>query len=210
MEYIKFEEMIMEKYPQLFNVVDGKVMPASCGISCPPGWHNLVDILCSTIVSHTKGKDCIPTKNVWTLFKYALYKKLWIRIHNTIHPFVDPWKHCKGRALTRTQSQVIEATRKYKLHRILSNITRKLMPNRFNFVARPEIKIAQIKEKFGGLRFYYDGGDARVAGMVDLAENLSMKICQETGESGETRVKNGWWATLSERRAKELQYNELV
>jgi len=36
-----------------------------------------------------------------------------------------------------------------------------------------KVKIVQIKEKFSGLRFYYDGGDEYICGAVALAEDMS-------------------------------------
>ena len=35
---------------------------------------------------------------------------------------------------------------------------------------------AQIKEKFGGLRFYYDGGDDTVAGIIQMAEAMKHAV----------------------------------
>jgi hypothetical protein len=34
------------------------------------------------------------------------------------------------------------------------------------------VTIAQVKSKFGGLRFYIDGGDDAVYGMIRFAERL--------------------------------------
>jgi hypothetical protein len=39
----------------------------------------------------------------------------------------------------------------------------------------------QVKEKFGSLRFYYDGGDDRIKGMVRMAESISNRICDVCG-----------------------------
>jgi hypothetical protein len=35
------------------------------------------------------------------------------------------------------------------------------------------VVVQQVKEKFGGLRFYYYGGDDIIAGMVSFAEAMS-------------------------------------
>ena len=43
------------------------------------------------------------------------------------------------------------------------------------------IKIKQVKEKFGTLRFYYQGGDDIIFGMVRMAESMSAKICEDCG-----------------------------
>lgn len=60
----------------------------------------------------------------------------------------------------------------------------------------PEYQLVQVKEKFGGLRFYIqfpisDRGQL----LIRLAEDKSLEICQECGAPGSLR-KRGWWATL--------------
>jgi hypothetical protein len=60
----------------------------------------------------------------------------------------------------------------------------------------PEYRIGQIKEKFGGLRYYVDAftGDTDEADrIVRAAEELSFKICEECGGPGETKAVNGFW-----------------
>ena len=58
-----------------------------------------------------------------------------------------------------------------------------------------DITITQIKEKFGGLRFYYDGGDDTIDGMVCLAESLSYRICEECGTTINVGQTQGWIVT---------------
>ena len=40
-----------------------------------------------------------------------------------------------------------------------------------------QVEATQVKEKWGGLRFYYDGGDDYIDGLVAMAEALSMTSC---------------------------------
>ena len=37
------------------------------------------------------------------------------------------------------------------------------------------VEAAQVKEKFGGLRFYYNGGNDFISGLVSMAERLTGK-----------------------------------
>lgn len=53
----------------------------------------------------------------------------------------------------------------------------------------------QIKEKWGGLRIYYIGGDDYIKGVVDMAEEMSYKICERCGCPGSPN-KQGWVMTL--------------
>lgn len=59
-----------------------------------------------------------------------------------------------------------------------------------------QVIVSQIKEKFGGLRFYYDGGDSYIDGMVDLAEHWAEKTCEECGKPGHLRKDLPWIKTL--------------
>lgn len=57
------------------------------------------------------------------------------------------------------------------------------------------VKFDQIKEKYGGLRAYFSGGDDYVEGLVSMAEAMSYKICEVCGERGSPN-KGGWISTL--------------
>jgi len=57
------------------------------------------------------------------------------------------------------------------------------------------IKFDQVKEKYGGLRVYYSGGDNYVRGIVSMAEEYSYKVCEVCGNSGKPN-KGGWISTL--------------
>jgi hypothetical protein len=59
----------------------------------------------------------------------------------------------------------------------------------------PQVVATQVKEKFGGLRFYYNGGDDVIDGMVRMAESWAAYTCEECGAPGQTRG-GGWIRTL--------------
>lgn len=66
-----------------------------------------------------------------------------------------------------------------------------------------KVVIAQIKEKFGGLRYYADGHiDEQMNGMIDFAESLSYTICEKCGEPGKLRS-GGWMKTLCDKHEEE-------
>lgn len=68
----------------------------------------------------------------------------------------------------------------------------------------PDVVVRQIKEKFGGLRFYYDGGDATISGMVRMAECWAAHSCEECGKPGKSRS-GGWIRTLCDEHEAERQ-----
>jgi len=65
-----------------------------------------------------------------------------------------------------------------------------------------DVKIGQIKEKFGGLRFYYDGGDEYISGMVAMAEVWASRTCEVCGDPGKSRS-GGWIKTLCDKHDEE-------
>ena len=80
---------------------------------------------------------------------------------------------------------------------------------------KPIINVTQIKEKFGGLRFYYDGGDNKIDGMVWLAEELSYHICETCGTTNHVgQTSTGWIYTICKEclgkneRANTLDWKE--
>jgi len=67
-----------------------------------------------------------------------------------------------------------------------------------------QVTVLQIKEKFGGLRFYYSGGDDVVDGMIRMAESWAANTCEECGKPGESRS-GGWIRTLCDEHEVERQ-----
>jgi hypothetical protein len=68
------------------------------------------------------------------------------------------------------------------------------------------VKFDQVKEKFGGLRVYYSGGDGYVGGLVGMASAMSYKICEACGERGSPN-KSGWIVTLCDGCRKRTYEN---
>jgi hypothetical protein len=62
----------------------------------------------------------------------------------------------------------------------------------------PQVVAEQVKEKFGGLRFYYHGGDEKIDGMVWLAGTMSYKICEKCGSTENIGETVGWISVLCE------------
>lgn len=68
----------------------------------------------------------------------------------------------------------------------------------------PQVIVEQVKEKFGGLRFYYTGGDDKIDGMVRMAERWADHACEECGAPGQSR-RGGWIKTLCDEHEAERQ-----
>jgi hypothetical protein len=67
-----------------------------------------------------------------------------------------------------------------------------------------QVEVSQIKEKFGGLRFYYSGGDDEISGMVRMAEAWADIACEECGAAGKRRS-GGWIRTLCDQHEADYQ-----
>lgn len=64
----------------------------------------------------------------------------------------------------------------------------------------PEYKVHQIKEKFGGLRYYVGvlppEVSEQVYSLIRIAENKSEKTCERCGNYGKNQNAGGWWLTI--------------
>lgn len=66
-----------------------------------------------------------------------------------------------------------------------------------------EVKVGQVKEKFGTLRFYLDGGESKeVSKLIRIAEDKSAVTCEYCGAPGVIR-KGGWLVTLCDKCNEE-------
>jgi hypothetical protein len=70
--------------------------------------------------------------------------------------------------------------------------------------ARDGVTVAQIKEKFGGLRFYVHGGSQDLWHRIDAAEQASYHICEKCGAPGVLRS-GGWLKTLCDTHHNERE-----
>lgn len=72
-------------------------------------------------------------------------------------------------------------------------------------VASPETEATQMKEKFGSLRFYYNGATEEGAKLIQNAEQKSYHICEICGKKGVLREDLPWIRTLCLKHYKELK-----
>lgn len=57
------------------------------------------------------------------------------------------------------------------------------------------VEIAQIKEKFGTLRFYVASAPDHIYDAIDEAEKKSETMCEKCGDAGSIKT-DGWMRTL--------------
>jgi len=64
-----------------------------------------------------------------------------------------------------------------------------------------QVIATQVKEKFGGLRFYYEGGDDYIRGLVSMAESWAENTCETCGHPGKLKGR-GWLYTACDEHTK--------
>lgn len=64
-------------------------------------------------------------------------------------------------------------------------------------------RASQVKEKFGGLRFYMTGVTDEINNLIEAAEELSLQTCEQCGQPGSNSAVNGWYRTTCESCLKE-------
>jgi hypothetical protein len=209
-----FEDYLIEKYPNLFpKNADGKPRHSDCGVDCPVGWQDLIDKLCGSIDWHVKngGKNEITNK-----ISFGVHRFIWNNLKigkllNEICYSIDPveWKLRKSWPSSEIDKIRKDHPKRTAFLKFFQSFKYSVMPKaKFKKIAVRPVTIGQIKQKFD-LRFYYDGGDETVRGMVSFAETLSTSICEETGEKGVRCFNKGWYRTLSEEKMKEFGYQSI-
>ena len=71
---------------------------------------------------------------------------------------------------------------------------------------KPEgVRVLQVKEKFGGLRFYVGEAPSHYLSLIDEAEKCSLHICEQCGKDGKLRKDRSWMVTLCDKcNGKEI------
>jgi hypothetical protein len=192
----ELDEELCKKYPKIFRDRHASMMTtAMCwGFECGEGWYSIINHLCSNIQGHIDWKRKERARGL--RFNRAL-----------------------KRALAGDKSSLI----KYHTYKgsisefVMQRVEEDIAAAKFTDVT-PKVKqvvAEQVKEKFGGLRFYYRGGDEFISGLVRMAESMSYVTCEVCSNPAKSST-GGWIVTMcqpcidsrEERRQRELdEYN---
>lgn len=122
------------------------------GIECDDGWYTLLDQLCSQISHEIKNPE-------YEKVKFFKFKEGWNALMNAIDDLV--YFHAE----------------KYHF------VTKKYL---FRLYVKPQkpitVKALQIKEKFGQMRFYIQGGNNNILNSIHFATSLSASVCEKCGK----------------------------
>jgi len=183
----QLDRYLVLKYPKLFvNRYSDMKSTAMCwGFDCDDGWFHLINNLCDSIQSYIDNnskKWRIKNKIVRTIFKVIKPKYKSRFMIGSWNPFNLEF-----------------------LRNFLFKLEDKLKKEEYETIS--QVTVDQVKEKFGGLSFYYSGGDDIIYGMVWLAEIMSYKICEKCGSTKNIGRTGGWIKVLCENCAKKPQQN---
>jgi hypothetical protein len=176
------DKALVEKYPLIFanRHGDPKETLMCWGFECGDGWYNIIDNLCSLIQNHINAiSERRETMSRYNIMVGDAKNDDW-------NAFNDYYKHLKPQHREDYKERTLSAE-------ILP------IPE-----VIPQVVAVQIKEKFGTLRFYYEGGDEYIQGLVRMAESMSAVTCETCGAPGKTRGP-GWIRTLCDFHEEEYQ-----
>lgn len=64
--------------------------------------------------------------------------------------------------------------------------------------------VSQVKEKFGGLRFYIPSGNDKMWEIIDKYENISFHVCESCGDNETAKIRGtSWYSTLCDKCAED-------
>jgi hypothetical protein len=195
----ELDKKLCEKYPELFKHrhADPTLTPMAWGFDCGDGWYNLIDALCNTITNREQNVERDRQYNRdYAKMREAALEGDWSLFNDR---YLDTQI---GGLKNKETNKYVDWVQQQRDH-LLGEIPAWLQ----NVEPVDRTVCEQVKEKFGGLRFYFMSGDEFVQGAVALAERMSYTICEECGEPGKLRS-GGWMRTLCDRHAAKYDYTD--
>ena len=172
----ELDEKLCKDYPKIFVNRHGDMRSTlMCwGFAIGDGWFNIIDNACFLIqqhITHSRTQRANALR-----FNRVLKRALAGDTKGLI------WHHTYG-------DTVNDYTMKY-VERDLAEPSFKKVPE-----ACTQVVAVQVKEKFGGLRFYVNGGDDTTDGILRMAEAMSECSCEDCGTPAK-KGGSGWITTL--------------
>jgi hypothetical protein len=76
---------------------------------------------------------------------------------------------------------------------------------RYTVLEKSDVKITQVKEKFGLLRIYQRGGGENVCQVLEICELVSGCVCELCGKAGKLITLDGWMLTRCDKHGERRQ-----
>lgn len=180
----ELDELLVKKYPKIFRDRHGDMRNTAMvwGLECGDGWFNIIDALCVNIQSHVDRSR----KDRARALRF-------------------------NRALARAKAGDMTGLYYYHQFKRSAEFSEYTIKTAQGSLARgkeqevlnacPQVVAVQVKEKYGTLRFYYDGGDEYIRALTNMAESMSARTCEVCGAPGK-RNSFGWIQTLCKTHAE--------
>lgn len=182
----ELDNFLCTTYPKMFRDRHGNVQQTCMvwGFDVGIGWANILRVLCAEIQWHIDRSR--KQRNSALRYNRALTKAIagdktaLVKLHTYVGTPSDyAMKHADADIKAKSFQTVLPVV--------------------------PQVVVIQVKEKFGSLRFYYNGGDEYIRGLVTMAEGMSGRTCEVCGASGKASG-SGWIRTLcSEHSGNTVQ-----
>lgn len=187
----ELDAALVKKYPKIFRNRHGDMRETlMCwGFCVGDGWYDIIDVLCENIQSHIDHRR--NQRSIALRFNRALRSALKTGSPKALYNYFTP----KHRTYDVIPDWVMDYTKK-----AIEKGEYKEVPE-----IPSQVVAVQVKEKFGGLRFYTDGGDEQTYAMIRMAESMAVRTCEDCGNPGTTRY-GGWHRTLCDKHAEERGY----
>lgn len=174
-------EKLLKKYPKIFHYVENPIKGPQLPITlfmfeCGDGWYNIIDALCQNI-QHSID---------WSERAYRIDTE-----HNNMLEQV-----LSGNRKAYDEYFTTSSTDEY-FQLWLKNAKMREVKEPI-----PQVIAVQVKEKFGTLRFYTDGGNEVTYAMISMAESMSARTCEKCGAPGKLRGKT-WLYTACDEHTEE-------
>jgi hypothetical protein len=168
----EFDEMLCQKYPKIFaqRNMNPQQTLMCWGFECGDGWYNLLDHLCLNLQSYIDQHNKQRQREVSKKEAYANGYSAVLKFYQGDAAQPSEWDE-KNAYKTMKEGVVV--------------------PDEI-----PQVVAVQVKEKFGSLRFYVDGGDDYTAGMIRLAESISASMCESCGIPSKVKNNDGWLSNM--------------
>lgn len=197
---------LINKYPKIFAGVNKPPTESlMCfGFECGDGWYAILDALCHNIQYHIDNPPWVPENVVIRVLKRAWNQTVWNWIIFPIGSFFLTRNNARVSCPIYPNPKYDE--KKWKLWRKLQDTFCYQLKFKKPNITIPQVVAVQVKEKFGTLRFYYDGGDRTVQDLVNLAESMSARTCEICGATDDSvhMSKTGWVTVRCERCSKNV------
>lgn len=176
---------LCNKYPRIFRDrhADMRVTAMCWGFECGDGWFNILDAACGQIQQHID----------WTRNNRARALRYNRALARALGGDLGGLRHFRSLGMSESASN----WREQMVQSDIARATPLEVPE-----ACTQVVAVQVKEKFGGLRFYTNGGDSVVDGILRMAESMSYRTCEVCGSPGKV-YRDGWHVALCPVHAAE-------